>query len=103
MVDKKNLTSDFITFLIFVRDQDRRLRFYLEQLGFNLVIDYHFGQHGRFVLISPPNSAALLVALIAPKPDSENISSSVSSSSGFKAEAVRDAEPKQMNAITIRK
>jgi len=55
---------------IFVRDQDRSLRFYLDQLGFSLVIDYQFGQHGRFVLVAPPDGSALL-ALIAPKPESE--------------------------------
>src|SRR5260370_40571865 len=55
---------------VFVRDQDRSLRFYLDQLGFRLVIDYHFGQQGRFVLVGPPDGAALL-ALIAPKPESE--------------------------------
>ena len=55
---------------IFVRNQDRSLRFYLEQLGFSLVIDYHFGKHGRFVLVAPPDGDALL-ALIAPKPESE--------------------------------
>jgi hypothetical protein len=37
---------------IFVRDQDRSLRFYVDQLGFSLVIDYHFAEHGRFVLIA---------------------------------------------------
>ena len=55
---------------VFVCDQDRSLRFYLDQLGFSLVIDYQFGQHGRFVLVGPPDGAALL-ALIAPKPESE--------------------------------
>jgi serine phosphatase RsbU (regulator of sigma subunit)/catechol 2,3-dioxygenase-like lactoylglutathione lyase family enzyme len=55
---------------IFVRDQDRSLQFYLEQLGFSLVIDYHFGEQGRFILISPPDGTALL-GLIAPKADSE--------------------------------
>src|SRR5260370_22843983 len=55
---------------VFVRDQDPSLRFYLDQLGFSLEIDYHFGQHGRFVLVAPPDGAALL-ALIAPKPESE--------------------------------
>ncbi|MBV8549696.1 MAG: SpoIIE family protein phosphatase [Acidobacteriaceae bacterium] len=55
---------------VFVRDQDRSLRFYSEQLGFRLIVDYHFAEHGRFVLISPPDGSALL-ALIAPKPDSE--------------------------------
>ena len=54
---------------IFVRDQDRSLRFYLDQLGFRLIIDYNYGERGRFVLVAPPNGASLL-ALIAPKPDS---------------------------------
>src|SRR5215472_17487528 len=54
---------------IFVRDQDRSLQFYLDQLGFNLIVDYSFGQQGRFVLVSPPDGTALL-ALIAPRPES---------------------------------
>jgi serine phosphatase RsbU (regulator of sigma subunit)/predicted enzyme related to lactoylglutathione lyase len=55
---------------IFVRDHDRSLQFYVDQLGFNLVIDYRFGEQGRFVLIAPPDGTALL-ALLAPKPESE--------------------------------
>jgi serine phosphatase RsbU (regulator of sigma subunit)/predicted enzyme related to lactoylglutathione lyase len=55
---------------VFVRDQDRSLRFYVDQLGFRLEIDYHFGEHGRFVLVAPPAGKALL-ALIAPKPGSQ--------------------------------
>ena len=54
---------------IFVRDQDRSLRFYVNQLGFRLVMDYQYGERGRFVLVAPPDGAALL-ALIAPKSDS---------------------------------
>jgi len=54
---------------IFVRDQDRSLRFYLDQLRFRLIVDYNYGRRGRFVLVAPPNGATLL-ALIAPKPDS---------------------------------
>jgi serine phosphatase RsbU (regulator of sigma subunit)/uncharacterized glyoxalase superfamily protein PhnB len=55
---------------IFVRNQDRSLPFYVDQLGFNLVIDHRFGGHGRFVLVAPPDGTAL-VALVAPKPESE--------------------------------
>ncbi|MFL6353762.1 MAG: PP2C family protein-serine/threonine phosphatase [Bryobacteraceae bacterium] len=55
---------------VFVRDQDRSLAFYMDQLGFNLVIDYRFGEHSRFVLVAPPDGTAL-VALIAPMPGSE--------------------------------
>lgn len=55
---------------VFVRDQDRSLRFYLDQLGLRLVIDQHFGEVGRFVLVAPPDGTALL-SLVAPKPESE--------------------------------
>lgn len=54
---------------VFVRDQDRSLRFYLEQLGFSLVIDFRFGDRRRFVVVSPPDGSALL-ALLAPEPES---------------------------------
>jgi serine phosphatase RsbU (regulator of sigma subunit)/predicted enzyme related to lactoylglutathione lyase len=54
---------------IFVRDQDRSLRFYLDQLGFTLITDYRFGDRGRFVVVAPPDGSALL-AIVAPRPES---------------------------------
>jgi serine phosphatase RsbU (regulator of sigma subunit)/catechol 2,3-dioxygenase-like lactoylglutathione lyase family enzyme len=55
---------------IFVRDQDRSLAFYLDRLGFTLAVDYRFGERSRFVLVAPPDGTAL-IALIAPRPNSE--------------------------------
>jgi serine phosphatase RsbU (regulator of sigma subunit) len=55
---------------VFVRDQDRSLHFFVDQLGFNVAVDYHFGEQGRFILLTPPNGDAL-VALIAPNPESD--------------------------------
>jgi serine phosphatase RsbU (regulator of sigma subunit) len=55
---------------IYVRDQDRSLRFYLDQLGFNLAFDARFGSGGRWVAVSPPDGSAVLM-LIAPKPGSQ--------------------------------
>lgn len=55
---------------VFVRDHDRSLRFFVDQLGFSLVIDYRFGEGGRFILVAPPDGTALL-ALIVPMPESE--------------------------------
>ena len=55
---------------IFVSDQDRSLRFYLDQLGFSLVTDHRFEGGGRWVAVAPPDGAAIL-ALVTPKPDSE--------------------------------
>ena len=53
---------------VFVRDQDRSLRFYLDQLGFYLAFDTHLQSGERWVAVSPPDGSALL-ALVVPKKD----------------------------------
>src|SRR6266702_1648567 len=55
---------------IFVRDQDRSLRFYLEQLGFSLVGDARLQSGDRWVAVAPPDGTAVL-SLVTPKPGSE--------------------------------
>jgi serine phosphatase RsbU (regulator of sigma subunit) len=54
---------------IFVRDQDRSLRFYLDQLGFELAFDARMSSGQRWVAVAPPDGSAVLT-LIAPEPDS---------------------------------
>ena len=54
---------------IYVRDQDRSLRFYLDQLGFHLAYDVKLQAGERLVAVAPPDGSAVL-SLIAPKPDS---------------------------------
>jgi serine phosphatase RsbU (regulator of sigma subunit)/catechol 2,3-dioxygenase-like lactoylglutathione lyase family enzyme len=54
---------------IYVRDVDRSLRFYLEQLGFRLVIDTRLQSGERWVAVSPPDGTAILT-IVAPKPKS---------------------------------
>jgi len=54
---------------VFVRDQDRSLRFYVEQLGFGLVIDESYESAGRWVAVAPPDGNTVL-ALITPKRNS---------------------------------
>src|SRR5258708_39676302 len=56
---------------IFVRDQDRSLRFYLDQLGFNLAFDVRLQSGQRWVGVSPPNGTAV-ITLVAPEPDSDD-------------------------------
>jgi serine phosphatase RsbU (regulator of sigma subunit)/catechol 2,3-dioxygenase-like lactoylglutathione lyase family enzyme len=53
---------------IYVRDQDRSLRFYLDQLGFHLAYDARLQSGERLVAVAPPDGSAVL-SLIAPKPD----------------------------------
>ncbi len=54
---------------IFVRDQERSLRFYLDQLGFHLVGDIRVASGERWVAVSPPDGTAVL-SLTQAKPDS---------------------------------
>jgi serine phosphatase RsbU (regulator of sigma subunit) len=55
---------------IFVRDQERSLRFYLDQLGFNLAFDVQLQTGQRWLAVAPPDGTAVL-SLIKPDPDSE--------------------------------
>jgi serine phosphatase RsbU (regulator of sigma subunit) len=55
---------------IFVRDQERSLQFYLDQLGFHLAFDARLQSGQRWVVVSPPDGSAML-ALIAPDHESK--------------------------------
>jgi serine phosphatase RsbU (regulator of sigma subunit) len=55
---------------IFVRDQDRSLRFYVDQLGFGLVVDESYESGDRWVAVAPPDGTTVL-ALVTPKRKSE--------------------------------
>jgi serine phosphatase RsbU (regulator of sigma subunit)/catechol 2,3-dioxygenase-like lactoylglutathione lyase family enzyme len=55
---------------VFVRDQERSLRFFLDQLGFQLAYDTRLQSGDRWVAVTPPDGTAIL-SLIAPKPNTE--------------------------------
>jgi len=55
---------------VFVRDQDRSLRFYLDQLGFSLAFDVRLQSGQRWIGVAPPHGTAVLT-LIAPDPASD--------------------------------
>src|SRR5579884_2080603 len=54
---------------IYVRDQDRSIRFYVDQLGFTLAFDVRLQSGGRWVAISPPEGDTV-ITLVAPEPNS---------------------------------
>jgi serine phosphatase RsbU (regulator of sigma subunit)/catechol 2,3-dioxygenase-like lactoylglutathione lyase family enzyme len=56
---------------VFVRDQDRSLEFYLNQLGFHLVLDTRLQSGHRLVAVAPPDGTTVL-RLIAPDPSAED-------------------------------
>jgi serine phosphatase RsbU (regulator of sigma subunit)/catechol 2,3-dioxygenase-like lactoylglutathione lyase family enzyme len=51
---------------VFVRDQDKSLRFYVDQLGFEVAFDARLESGDRWVAVSPPDGSAVLT-LVAPK------------------------------------
>jgi len=55
---------------VFVRDQDRSLRFYVDQLGFHVAFDARLQSGERWVAVAPPDGTAVLT-LVAPAPDSK--------------------------------
>ncbi|MBZ5654248.1 MAG: SpoIIE family protein phosphatase [Acidobacteriia bacterium] len=77
LADQSNLSPSGPSFYlrihavdIFVRDQERSLRFYLDQLGFSLAFDVRLQSGQRWVGVAPPEGTAVLT-LIAPDPDSD--------------------------------
>jgi len=54
---------------IFVRDQERAVRYYVDKLGFNIAFDARLQSGRRWVAVSPPDGTAVL-ALIEPEPGS---------------------------------
>jgi serine phosphatase RsbU (regulator of sigma subunit)/predicted enzyme related to lactoylglutathione lyase len=55
--------------VVFVRDLDRSLRFYVDQLGFELIADKRITTDGMgWIEVAPPDGSANL-AVVAPKPD----------------------------------
>jgi phosphoserine phosphatase RsbU/P len=55
---------------IFVRDLDRSLRFYIDQLGFDLALDARGRPGRRWAAVAPPDGLATLT-LVEPEPGSE--------------------------------
>jgi serine phosphatase RsbU (regulator of sigma subunit)/catechol 2,3-dioxygenase-like lactoylglutathione lyase family enzyme len=55
---------------VYVRNQDRSLRFFVDQLGFSVAFDTRVQSGDRWVGVAPPDGAAIL-SLIAPKTNSE--------------------------------
>jgi len=55
---------------LFVRDLDRSLKFFVDQLKFGLVMDRRFDDGGRWVAVAPPDGTAIL-GLIAPRRGAE--------------------------------
>jgi phosphoserine phosphatase RsbU/P len=56
---------------VFVRDQERSLRFFVDCLGFSVALDYDHPEYGRWVMVAPPDGTAR-ISLVAPKPGSED-------------------------------
>lgn len=67
-LDKQDLYVSLHFVMIFVRDQERSLRFYLDQLRFRLIVDQHIAGI-RWIEVAPPDGTAN-IALAQALPDS---------------------------------
>jgi len=68
--DRNNAYLGVYAVSVFVRDQERSLRFYVDQLGFSLAFDVRLQTGERWVGVSPPHGTAVLT-LVSPEPDSD--------------------------------
>jgi predicted enzyme related to lactoylglutathione lyase len=67
-LDKEDPYVSLHFIMIFVRDQERSMRFYLDQLGFRLIVDQRVAGH-RWIEVAPPDGTANIALAQAP-PDS---------------------------------
>ena len=56
---------------VYVRNQDRSVRFYVDQLGFRVAYDVRVQSGQRWVGVAPPDGTAVLT-LVEPDPESED-------------------------------
>jgi serine phosphatase RsbU (regulator of sigma subunit)/predicted enzyme related to lactoylglutathione lyase len=68
--DRQDLYLRLGTVTVFVRDRERSLKFYLDQLGFYLAFDVDFPSGSHWLAVAPPDGTAVL-ALVVPSPGSE--------------------------------
>ena len=69
-LDRKNPYLRLLCVNIFVRNQERSLRFYVDKLGFSIVVDENYESAGRWLAVAPPDGNTVL-ALVTPKRNSE--------------------------------
>ncbi|HEV2195347.1 MAG TPA: SpoIIE family protein phosphatase [Candidatus Acidoferrum sp.] len=69
-LDRKDPYLRLQSVVIYVRNLDRSLDFYVGQLGFQLVFDARDEKRRHFVTVAPPDGSANLL-LVAPERDSE--------------------------------
>jgi serine phosphatase RsbU (regulator of sigma subunit)/catechol 2,3-dioxygenase-like lactoylglutathione lyase family enzyme len=56
--------------IVYVRDQDRALQFYVDKLGFRIAVDHRFADGRRWIEVAPPDGNANLgLALLPPDDD----------------------------------
>jgi serine phosphatase RsbU (regulator of sigma subunit)/predicted enzyme related to lactoylglutathione lyase len=68
--DRRDLYLRLGTVSVFVRDPERSIRFYVDQLGFELALDIESPSGERLLAVAPPDGTAKL-ALVSPRPASE--------------------------------
>ena len=81
------LRLNFVT--VWVRDQERSLRFFVDQLGFQVAVDAEGPDVGRWIIVNPP-AGLPGIALVVPREGSEEATRiGQNTGVGFLTEGVR--------------
>jgi len=60
--------------IVYVRDQERSLQFYVDKLGFRVAVDHRFADGQRWIEVEPPDGNAHIgLALLQPNEDPEKL------------------------------
>jgi phosphoserine phosphatase RsbU/P len=99
--DKSQPYLGIHSIMVYVRDQDESLKFYVEKLGFGLVADAPIEPEGRWVAVVPPDGSVVL-ALLKPWKGSEE-SCKIGSNTGvaFETEDIA-AKFEEWSALGVR-
>jgi len=57
-LDRKDAYLSLHFVMIFVRNQERSLHFYVQQLGFTVIVDHRFENGARWIEVAPPDGSA---------------------------------------------
>lgn len=60
--DEAYLRLQFVR--VYVRDQERSMRFFVDQLGFRLILDVQFASGNRWIEVAPPDGTASLTLVL---------------------------------------
>jgi serine phosphatase RsbU (regulator of sigma subunit)/catechol 2,3-dioxygenase-like lactoylglutathione lyase family enzyme len=86
------LRLNFVT--VWVRDQERSRRFFVDQLGFQVAVESELPGLGRWIIVTPPGGLPGLALVVPPEGSAEATRIGQNTGAGFLTEDVRSMHEK---------